>query len=60
MRRVTANMIDLKQQLELVDIASDYAQEDDAKLLHDLGTLLDKIIGGEIVLFYKDINGTPE
>ena len=60
MRRVTVNMIDLKQQLELVDIASDYAQEDDAKLLHDLGTLLDKIIGGEIVLFYKDINGTPE
>jgi hypothetical protein len=53
-------MIDLKQQLELVDIASDYAQEDDAKLLHDLGTLLDKIIGGEIVLFYKDTNGTTE
>jgi hypothetical protein len=60
MRRVTVNMIDLKQQLELVDIASDYAQEDDAKLLHDLGTLLDKIIGGEIVLFYKDTNGTTE
>jgi len=54
------NIGELKQQLELVDIASDSALEEDAKLLHDLGTLLDKIIGGEIVLFYKDINGTPE
>lgn len=60
MRRVTMNIGELKQQLELVDIASDSALEEDAKLLHDLGTLLDKIIGGEIILFYKDINGTPE
>lgn len=60
MRRVTMNMNELKQQLELVDIARDYASEDEAELLHRLGTMLDQIIGGEIQLFYKETNGTTE
>lgn len=60
MRRVTLNMGELKQQLELVDIARDCSSEDEAELLHNLGTLLDKIVGGEIVLYYKEMNGTTE
>jgi hypothetical protein len=50
----------LKQQLELVDYARDGSSEEEANLLHDLGTLLDQIAGGEIVLFYKESNGTTE
>lgn len=60
MRRVTMNMYELKQQLELIDIARDQSSEDEAELLHRLGTLLDQVIGGEIVMFYKENNGTTE
>jgi hypothetical protein len=60
MRRVKIDMNELRQQLELVDIASDTATEDEQVLLDGLGNLLDKILHGEVVCFYKELNGTLE
>jgi hypothetical protein len=60
MRRVKIDMNELRQQLELVDIAADTATEEEQVLLDGLGNLLDKILHGEVVCFYKEINGTTE
>ena len=60
MRRVTINMDQLRQQVELVDIAADTSTEDEQELLDGLATFLDKILHGEVICFYKDMNGNPE
>lgn len=60
MRRVVIDMNELRQQLELVDIASDTSTEDEQILLDGLGNFLDKILHGEVICFYKEMNGTPE
>lgn len=60
MRRVTIDMNELRQQLELVDIAADTSTEDEQELLDGLANFLDMILHGNIVCYYKDQNGTTE
>lgn len=60
MRRVTIDMNELRQQIELVDIAADTSTEDEQKLLDGLANFLDMILHGHIVCYYKDQNGTTE
>lgn len=60
MKRVTVNMYDLKQQIELVDYARDGSSEDEADLLDKLGTFLDRIAGGEYVVYMKETDGKLE
>lgn len=60
MKRVTVNMYEIKQQIELVDYARDGSSEDEAELLDRLGAFLDKIAGGEYIIFLKETDGTVE
>lgn len=60
MKRVTVNMYEIKQQIELVDYARDGSSEDEAELLDKLGDFLDRIAGGEYLIFLKEQNGTLE
>lgn len=60
MRRVNFNMHTLKEQIELIDILSDTANEEDMLLLDGIANFLDLISSGEVYCFYKDNNGITE
>lgn len=60
MRRVSIDMNLMKEQVELIDLLSDTASEDDAELLDGIAGFLDQIVNGEIQCFYKEHNGTTE
>jgi hypothetical protein len=60
MRRVKVDMHQLREQIELVDLSADTATETEQELLDGLAGFLDQILHGDIICFYKDVNGTPE
>lgn len=56
MRKVSLDLLKMKEQLELIDILSDTANEDEQELLDGLANFLDSIVSGNVVCFRKDTN----
>lgn len=57
MKRVKIDMMKMKEAVELVDMQADIAGDEEREILDGLANLLDEIVSGRVVCFYKDDNG---
>lgn len=60
MRKAHIDLLKMKDQIELIDMLSDCASEEDAELLDGVAGFLDSIVTGNVVCFMKEHDGKIE